>query len=539
MKVCLYRKYFGSFLFALLLVLHVSAQDHAYRFIETDDLSIENDVLVGRIGSHFFLLNTKITDKLLLKILDTATGQLLVKDYDFSKDLLSIRVGEQSLLLIAALHKGTDHFFQTLEIDKNGNIVSSNKGPLPGLKGPVKSVTSKDKAYVLFYEMARKSADSSQIRGVLLGPGWLFKKQLQYAFQYEKDLESEPVLLLDDKGNTHIMVYDQFDNYRISSNLTLNSISFEEELIISETFTFEKVKFKSLQIFQNQECACLQVEGMYVDGITKINKGIYSIAFPPGRKNELAPRFIPFGEDLIKSFKKGFSATAESIVKSIQLQDILYADEGSILVLRINNGLPQKIQNQQIENDPSLGSFNKALGVSRGADYQPPPIVIATTAGTTGNNQRQVTVRIPTDKYTNAPPMLTKGPTKHSQLSSRSSGRNAPKFIGIRISKDKGILWYNSKSLDIFDLDDNIYNRLYFIHGEKEALPFILYQADLKDEPAPVFMTMKSGKILQDWFPEKKILFSPLLFLDEQQYAGVYFHLETGRSGIMVIKTNQ
>ena len=513
-----------------------AAQEHNFRFFPMAGLSLESHALIGKIGSRFYLLNTNTKDVLELSILDTSTLKRTIKEYEFPKRFLSIRVNEHSLVFVSYSQENNGGIGHMIELDEEGELINQKQILLPTLHGPVKAITSADKQFILFYEMAKMSSDSTQLRGVLIGTEWKIRKQLLYSYHYNNEKDAEPEIFLDDRGNTHVLVYDKYSNYRISSDITVNSIPVGEEQIISETFTFEKVKMKGMQVFQNMECNCIQVEGIYVDGNTKENKGLYSIVFPPGRKNELAPRFIPFTDELIRNFRKGFSATDESILKSIQLQEMLYSENGSFAILRISNGIPQPVQKQTFEEDPSTRSFNKALSVSRGADYQPPPLVIATAAATAnGQNQRQQTVRVPNDKYANAPPQMNTGPKNNSPLSSRSSGRNAPKFVCVKLTKDQGINWISSRTLDIFNLDDNIYNKVYFLSGEKESLPMVLYQADGKDEPAPTLITLKQGKPTQEWFPEKRILFSPLLFLDNAQYASLYYHIENGISGLMVV----
>lgn len=534
---CLNKKLWPA-VFSIVLVLNVHAQQHVFRFFPIKGLALESNALIGRIGSHFFLLNTESNNGLGLYILDTAAATAATRHYSFPKQLVSIQVNERSIVLVAASQNGAGPAYHILELNEAGDEVDRKDGPLTAMRGPVKVTISAEKQYLLFYELVRKTDDSVQLRGVMLGADRVVKKQLRYSFRHNIELDSEPELFLDNNGNTHILVYDKYDNYRISADLSVNTIPLAEEQIISETFTFRKVKLKHLRVFRNNDCNCLQAEGMYIDGVSKINKGLYSIAFPPGRKNELAPRFIPFNDEMVKNFRKGFSATDETILQSIELQDILYSDEGSFMILRINNGIPQKVMRINPEDDPSVKSLNRALSTSRSGDYQPPSQAI--TAGTAGAGlRRSRTVPVmPIDKSGNASQLLSGAPTRSSPLSSRASGRNAPKFICVKIDKEQGIQWYTGRSLDIFTADE-LYNRILFIGGEKEALPLVLYQADPQEEPFPVLITMKAGRQLPDKFPEKKLVFSSMLYLDHFQYGSLYLNSETGESGLMVIKARE
>lgn len=525
--------------FCVACSLSLPAQEHRFRFFPISGLAPESDVLIGQMKNHFFFYNPSHTNLLRLQVYDTVTQSTVNRDYPYYGKLLSIRIFETTIQFVFAGPEITGTNYTFLDLDENGNKVQEKKGKMPSLSGPVKLVSSPDKQYTLFYEIAKKSSDSSQFRGVLTDKKQVVVKTLQYGFKQNEDLDGLPETILDNNGNTHILVYDKYSNYRISSDLTVNTIPLQEEQIISETFNFEKVKLKTLQVFLNRECNCLQAEGMYVDGITRINKGLYSIALPLGRQNKLAQRFIPFPDEMIRNFKKGFSATEESVIQSVQLEEMVYAEDGSFAVLRLSNGIPQKLQHLGAEEDQSLKSFSKALSTSRSADFQPPPTVISTAGVSTQNQQRVRTMPMPADKYANAPAAIAGSPARQSPLSSRSTGRNAPKFICVKLAKEQGIQWYNSCSLDVFATGDELYNRVFFVTGEKETMPVVLYQADSKDDPYPVLMNMKPGKPSFQKFPEKKLVFSPVRFLSPLQYASLYFNMETGMGGLLLIQAEK
>lgn len=283
----------------------------------------------------------------------------------------------------------------------------------------------------------------------------------------------------------------------------------------------------------------MQVEGLYVNGTGKNNKGIYSIAFPLGRKNELAPRFIPFSLEMIKNFKRGFSATEESILNSLQLKEMVSSDWGSFAILAIHNGIPQQTPGFRPEDDPSINSFNRNLNVSRGSDYQPPITTTNANSATGTNVPRTRTVNQNFDKYANAAPIIGGMPVKSSSLSSSASGRNAPKIICIKLDAEQGFRWYTSRTLDIFNKSSDIYNRILLVGGEKEMMPFLLYQADVLDEPYPVLVTMKDGIQFLEKFSEKKLIFSPIQFLNHSHYASLYQNKETGVGGLLFIHAKE
>jgi hypothetical protein len=254
-------------------VLALPGQKHSFRFFPLNSPAFGQQSLLGRAGTQFFLMDQEHANGLSLYIFDTATGSGISKNYLFPQPLL-ILLNEGSVVFISAEQAKGGTSFHLLELDANGEPIRTKQGALPMIKGPVKLAGSTDKKHLLFYQLSKAANDSSIISGLLLGADWETRKHLQYSFKYNADLDADPEIFLDNRGNTHVLVTDKFTNYRISSDLTVNTIPLMQEQVLSETFNFAKVKLKSLQVFQNTECDCMQAEGVYVDGLEKSNRGI-------------------------------------------------------------------------------------------------------------------------------------------------------------------------------------------------------------------------------------------------------------------------
>ena len=52
----------GLFIFCLSAGLLVFAQKHEFRFIPINEVDLEEQQFVGKLGSHFFLMNTDMAD---------------------------------------------------------------------------------------------------------------------------------------------------------------------------------------------------------------------------------------------------------------------------------------------------------------------------------------------------------------------------------------------------------------------------------------------------------------------------------------------
>jgi len=510
--------------------LPLFSQTRQFQFFPVKEPGVWQMQLAGQLDSHFFLISPEKAPGLQVYIYDTVTHSGIMHGFDFPKPLVEVQTGENTIRFIATSRNQEQISAHLLELDGTGKLIRQQETVLPGVKMPPRLLISGNRQYLLFYQLIRKTTDSSMLRGVLLDADWKQRKQLLYSFRHNTEQDAEPETFLDNQGNTHVLVYDKYANYRMSSDLAVNSISLNEEQIVSETFTFEKVKLKTLRLFQNNECNCLQAEGMYVDGLSKKNKGIYSIAFPTGRKNELAPRFIPFHNEMIRYFRKGFSATHETIQANLQLQDILYTDSGSVAVLKLVAGIPSPVQKIRPEDDPSLKALGRTLAMARASDI----VASAASATTTAPRMRVNSVA---DKFVNTGPLGGGLPPRPSALASKATGRNAPKLIFIKLDKEQGFAWYAARSLDVFNLPEDLFNRQLLASDGYQEVQLLVYQADALEEPYPVLITVTKGEQAVRKFPSKQLRFSPLQLIAPGQYASLYHNKETEEAGLLLLHT--
>jgi hypothetical protein len=471
--------------------LSVTAQTHSFRFFPINDVTLIYQGFLGRVGSHFFLLNRTKANVLDIYIYDTVLQKGTSHSFPVPGQLMSVSLRGKSIAFIT-LSAGEEQNmkYNFLELDEKGTVLRKKQNALQTIPLSLKVISSRDQKRTLFYQYSRRGNDSGFIQGSLIGPDGELEKQLAYSFRYDRERNIEPETFLDNAGNTHILVYDKYNNYRISTDLTLNSIAFNEEEIVSETFTLQKLKLKTMRVFQNDHSDVLQAEGLYTDGMDKVTSGIYSISFPRARKSELNPKFIPFTAEMIKSFKKGFSATDATIRNSLQLQDMIYSDSGSFAVMRLS------------------------------IDYMVNP------KNSIPDRGRYFRNRLPFQEMS----------FRESLLVSRAKNWNAPRLIFIKLEDREGIEWQSIKTLDVFRRSDDMYNQIFLVSGEKVKLSLVLYQADDKDEPQPVFISMKDGKQVVEKFPQKELLFSPIQFLSHEQYGSLYLNTKSGEGGILVIE---
>lgn len=519
----------------LLMALHacltLSAQKHQFSFYPIPAYQYQTEGLVARYGSHFFLMGPEVGKELSLLVFDTVTKKSITRFYPFPRTVLSVDSMGNGLRLITTEIRRNGRVCHFMDLDETGNIIGRKETLLQGWRGNIQFLYSPNRKHLLYYQFITVSEDSSLIRGAIMDTGGRITKDLSYPFRMHASLDAVPEVFLDDQGNTHVLVYDKFDNYRISTNAWVNTIPFLQDEIESAGYVFGKVKLRNMRVFQNRELDCLQAEGMYTDGNDKKNKGIYVIRFPAGKNNALSQRFIPFHQEMTKKLKQGFSATEQMILNGLTLLDVKYEAKGSLALLNLQVGDPQKIMQLKPENDPSVSSFNKSLNNSRASDILLP---VATTATSTQSRNRLQAGF--SDKYVNTLPLSGRTHSLLSPLASRSTSRNAPKLICIKLDSEKGFAWYLTKSLDVFIQERDYYNQVISIKVSDSEMAFVLFQADAAEEPYPVWVSFKNGAQQTEKIPGKMLVLSPIISVSGQGFACLYQDTVNGETGLMLVK---
>lgn len=480
----------NGFLFCCMSVmLFASAQQHDFRFFPVKDLTLSSHGFINKIGSRFFLLNRLNKEGLGLYIYDTVTLTGADHSYEFPKQVRAIMHFEKSLTFVAVTPDSGGIACHFIELGERGEVLRRKTSPLPIPNLPFQVIISENQKHVLFYRYGQKGNDSTVVYGFMIGLNGEIEKQLSYDFKYDKERDIAPKFFLDNEGNTHILVFDHYNNYRLSTNLTINSVLFAEEEMISEEFMLGKTKLKTMHLFQNEQSNSIQAEGMYADGTEKIMKGFYRINFPAGRKNELSTKLFPVDKGMVNEFRKGLSITEKNARNSLQLQDILYSDSGSFAVMRLN------------VQSPYFMAFMGRASTSQ--------------------------------------PLLLSGARRW----------DAPRLIIVKLGKEERIEWHTIKALDIFrssasaflnDISPKImpvnYNGVMLIGGEKQQATVMLYQADAKENADAVFVTFKDGKQIIEKIPPGKLALSNIQFLEPSRYGSLYTNLENGDAGILFIQ---
>ena len=114
--------------------LTAAAQSHTFRFIPINEVVIEKQGFVGKLGSHFFLMNRDNTGLLSLYVYDSVSQTGITRNYPFQKQPMSVLIYDKSILFISSIPNKTETAYYFLEVDEEGNLLRRKEGKLPNMK---------------------------------------------------------------------------------------------------------------------------------------------------------------------------------------------------------------------------------------------------------------------------------------------------------------------------------------------------------------------------------------------------------------------
>ncbi|TAJ45926.1 MAG: hypothetical protein EPO58_17190 [Chitinophagaceae bacterium] len=173
------------------------SQTHQFQFFPVKEPGVWQMQLAGKLGSRFFLMNPGNTPDLQVYIYDTVTRTGTMHVFDFPKPVVAVQMGENTICIISISRNEDQIKAHLLELDITGKLIRKQETVLPGARMPLRLLSSSNRQFLLFYQLIRKTTDSSLIRGVLLDADWKQRKQLLYSFRRNAEQDAEPETFLD------------------------------------------------------------------------------------------------------------------------------------------------------------------------------------------------------------------------------------------------------------------------------------------------------------------------------------------------------
>lgn len=437
-----------------------------------------------------------------------------------------------------------------LEMDQALNLkpIKRSGFPLPDLRrSRYDLVTNEQQNFFLFYHVWVYNQDSAFLFGHLTNRNLDLKKEIAYTFSFKQELDTVSNLLLDSYGNIHLLVYDKPMNYRLSSSLSIHTVPFDSDEMITESFAFQKKKILGLLPLENSDKKQIQLGGLFLEGHLKNTEGVMHISMPFTRGNGLDYKLYAFQQMALQHLEKQNPRKPYRMLNGLKPSFLLKEDGKIRLVAELpafNYGYIDTTGNYQ--RSLARLRFGEATATNvedlRRMNVLSQNQIVSPANSSTGRsnrNSRQASSNnIPSfdaasmlNSNNNFKEFRPTSPVKFRAISSRS-----PRYYSFNLNSQGEWIGYQQKGLDEF------YNEIYNMHLPVQLAGqfyLVAYGASREDTPFPVLIGYEQEKpFLIPLTKDPKlegIRFHQFQKISTNSYMGIYTKEQTGLIGVMIL----
>lgn len=538
--------------FAVMAVLAAKAQLPVASFHNLPDTVINNPSFVTAFDNRLLFLEIGPTNMVSICSFNQEM-QLLEKKkmpQEFLRSRYHLIKTDTSLQFLFYFRFNDSMYLNLLEMDQSLNLkpIKRSGFPLPDLRrSRFDIVTNEQQNYFLFYHVWVYNQDSAFLFGHLTNRTLDLKKEIAYTFSFKQELDTVSNLLLDSFGNIHLLVYDKPMNYRLSSSLSIHTVPFHSDEMITETFAFQKKKILGLLPLENPSKKEFELGGLFLEGHLKNTEGVMHINMPINRGNGLDYKLYAFQQMALQHSEKQSPRKPYRMLNGLKPSFLLREDGKIRLVAELpsfNYGYTDTTGNYQ--RSLSRLRFGEAATTNvedlrRLNNMTQNQIVPANTTGVgRGNrNSRQAssnnipsfdasTMLNPNNNFKEFRPT---SPVKFRAISARS-----PRYYSFNLNERGDWLGYQQKGLDEF------YNEIYNMHLPVQLAGhfyLVAYGASREDTPFPVLIGYEKEKpFLIPLTKDPKlegIRFHQFQKISANRYLGIYTKEQTDILGVMIL----
>ncbi len=408
-------------------------------------------------------------------------------------------------------------------------------------------VTNEQQNYLLFYHVWVYNQDSAFLFGHLTNRNLDLKKEIAYTFSFKQELDTVSNLLVDSYGNIHLLVYDKPMNYRLSSSLSIHTVPFDSDEMVTESFAFQKKKILGLLPLENTDKKQIQLGGLFLEGHLKNTEGVMYISMPVTRGNGMDYKLYAFQQMALQQLEKQSSRKPYRMLNGLKPSFIM-REEGKLRLVAelpsFNYGYTDTTGNYQ--RSLSRLRFGEAattniedLRMLNGFSQNQIVAPATTGAGRSNRSSRQASSNnIPSfdaasilNPNNNFREFRPTSPVKFRAISSRS-----PRYYSFNLSGQGEWLGYQQKGLDEF------YNEIYNMHLPVQLggqFYLVAYGASKDDTPYPVLVGYEKDQpftipLTKD--PQLEgIRFHQFQKIATNRYMGIYTKEQTDLLGVMIL----
>lgn len=539
-------------LLAIMSVLVTKAQLPVANFYNLPDSVINNPSFIAAFNNRLLFLELGPTNTVSLCSFNKEM-QLLEKKrmpQEFLRSRYHLIKTDTSLQFLFYFRYNDSMHMNVLEMDQALNLKSIKRSgfALPDLRrSRYDLVTNEQQNFFLFYHVWVYNQDSAFLFGHLTNRSLDLKKEIAYTFSFKQELDTVSNLLLDSYGNIHLLVYDKPMNYRLSSNLSIHTVPFDSDEMITESFAFQKKKILGLLPLENANKKEIELGGLFLEGHLKNTEGVMHINMPITRGNGLDYKLYAFQQmdlqhserqnlrkpyRMLNGLKPSFLMREDGkirLVAELPSYNYGYTDttgnyQRSLSRLRFGEAATTNVEDLRRLNNMTQNQIVPAntTGVGRGnrnsrqASSNNIPSFDAATLLNPNNNFRE---------------FRPASPVKYRAISARS-----PRYYSFNLNSRGDWLGYQQKGLDEF------YNEIYNMHLPVQLsgqFYLVAYGASREDTPFPVLVGYEKEKpFLIPLTKDPKlegIRFHQFQKISDNSYMGIYTKEQTDLLGVMIL----
>lgn len=377
-----------------------AAQQLTVTYQAIPGISFRSPVCIGKTNKGFAVIDIFSADSSVLHFMDTNLQPIKTRMLPAAAYEAYAFTQNNEVYFIWQQRSGDFARISCWQVREEGEIqITERMEFAPGSKHVFQQMASdKKNRFSVFYTFFA-GPQQLVIKGVLFDSSLQRIKKVDRSFAYDSTMHRLTQVLLDTRGNLHLVIYDKLTNYRLTAGIQVYTLPFDSENFVTETYRFDKVKFYDLIFFDQPAAEQVQLAGFYYNGATRIKEGLATIGLPYDRTSTVTQKFYPLSKDQRSELQQEMRHVRRKndIMDFVKLKDIIEEDGQVFLstwILDVPNYLLVKDNERE---DPDNTDITKWLRPGREGSFEsrvqgsyPSPNITRSLSATSVSNMREV-----------------------------------------------------------------------------------------------------------------------------------------------------
>jgi hypothetical protein len=387
----------------LLLVFSVErgfAQQLTFTYQAIPAISFRSPVCIGKTNQGFAVIDIVSADSSALHLIDTNLQLIRTQMLPAAAYEANAFTRENEVHFIWQQRAGDSTRISLWQVKEAGEpVITERTETAPGSKHIFQQMASDKKNRFSFFYTFFAGPQQLVMKGILFDSSLRRIKNIDQSFDYDANLQRLTQVLLDPRGNLHLVIYDKLTNYRLSAGIQVYTIPYNSENSVTETYRFDKAKFYDLIFFDNPAVEQLQLAGFYYNGATRIKEGLATIGLPYERKLPITQKFYPLNKEQRNQLQQQMQHVRRKndVMDFVKLKDIIEEDGQVLLstwILDVPNYLLVKDNEREDANNTDITKWmrpgKEGSVESRVQGLYPSRVVTRSATTTSVSNLREV-----------------------------------------------------------------------------------------------------------------------------------------------------